>query len=371
MRPKIKVLFFIESLAGGGAEKILYTIANHLNKEKFDITISTVTTNGIYAEQISKYAKYEPLIKTRNQILYKILYHLIYYYLPLKMVYHFFFPKGNDVEIAFCEGFATKLLSFSPNKKKIAWVHIDILLNPWTQDLVYSSVDEEKRIYQKYNRVICVSKTVEESVKVKFGIDADTIYNPIDSDEIISKSKKIFLLPTKNRIRFVTVGRLVEQKGYDRLLKVVKLLKNEDYNFELWILGDGSEKKSLMEYIDENNLNDCVKVWGFTPNPYPYIVASDVFVCSSRSEGYSTAVTEAIILGLPIITTLCSGMKELLGDNNEYGIIVENEDLTLLEPLRQVISNPDYLKELALKAQKRSGDFKIASLIKPIEELLI
>ncbi|WP_165021601.1 glycosyltransferase [Dysgonomonas sp. ZJ279] len=369
MEQKIKVLFFIESLAGGGAEKTLSTIIDHINKDKFDITVATIIANGVYVDQISRFVKFKPLIKTRNQILYKILYHLIYFYLPLRIVYNLFVPKGNDVEIAFCEGFATKLFAHSPNKRKIAWVHTDMLVNPWTQGLVYSSIDKERKAYSKYEKVICVSRTVSQSVNAKFGIKANTIYNPIDSDEIVSKSKEKVSLPIKSRLRIVTIGRLVEQKGYDRLLKVINELKNEGCDFELWILGDGPEKEGLADYIDKNNLNDDVKLWGFISNPYPYMLASDIFVCSSRCEGYSTVVTEALILGLPVITTLCSGMKELLGDNI-YGVIVENEDVTLLEPLRKIIHDRDYLAMLTQKAQKRGNDFSISSLMKPIEDLL-
>lgn len=369
MEQKTKVLFFIESLAGGGAEKVLSTIINHIKKDEFDITVVTIIADGVYVDQISRFVKFKPLIKTRNKLLYKIIYHLIYFYLPLRTVYNLFMPKGNDIEVAFCEGFVTKLLANSPNKRKIAWVHVDMLSNHWTQNCVYSSIEEEKQAYLKYGKIMCVSDTVRQSIKEKFGLEACTVYNPIDSNEIIKKSKQGISFPKKHKFRMITLGRLEEQKGYDRLLRVVDKLKNERYDFELWILGDGSEKESLTDYINKNNLNDCVKLWGFISNPYPYIAASDVFVCSSRSEGYSTATTEALILGLPVITTRCSGMEELLG-NNIYGIIVENEDMALLEPLRKIISDTDYLGKLTQKAKERGKDFRISSLMKPIEKLL-
>lgn len=369
MAQKIKVLFFIESLVYGGAEKTLATIINQIDKNRFDVTVATVTAGGVYVERISRLVTFKPLIKTHNRILYKILYHLIYFHLPLRMVYHLFFPKGNDVEIAFCEGFATKLLAHSRNKDKIAWVHTDMLANPWTQGLVYSQIEEEKRAYSKYNKVICVSETVRQSLETKFGIESDIIYNPIDSADIINKSKEEVSLPVKNKLRIVTTGRLVKQKGYDRLIKTVYELRKGGRDFELWILGDGPDRAELEDYIDKNNLDDCIKLWGFVPNPYPYIAASDIFVCSSRSEGYSTAATEALILGIPVITTLCSGMKELLG-NSIYGVIVENEDMALLEPLKKVVKDRDYLAALTRMARKRSNDFSISSLMNPIEELL-
>ena len=252
-----------------------------------------------------------------------------------------FITKGNDVEIAFCEGFATKLLAFSTHIIKMPWVHTDMLTNPWTQEFVYTSVAEEKKAYLRYNQIISVSDVVKESLKRKFGLDSLTLYNPVDSQEIINKSLDYISLPQKEKLRIVTTGRLVVQKGYDRLVRVMKKLKDEGHSFELWILGEGIQRKELTEYITVNALDDYIKLWGFIANPYPFIKASDVFVCSSRSEGYSTAVTEAIILGLPVITTLCPGMKELLGDH-QSGVIVQNEDLSLFEPPKTVISEHRY-----------------------------
>lgn len=369
MERKIKVLFFIESLAGGGAEKVLHTIVKHIDKSKFDITVATVAAGGVYEKPISKSVRYEPIIKTRNRFLYKLLYHLIYFYLPLRVVYALFLPKGNDIEVAFCEGFATKLLAHSSNKNRIAWVHTDMLLNPWTQNIVYPSVKKERDTYLKYSKVVCVSDTVKKSVETKFGVEAATIYNPIDNAEIIRKSKEEVPLPEKRKLRMVTLGRLVEQKGYDRLLKVAKRLIDEKCDFELWILGEGPEKEKLTQDIERNKLNNHIRMYGFIPNPYPYIAASDIFVCSSRCEGFSTAATEAVILGLPVVTTLCSGMRELLGDN-QYGIIVENEEMTLFEPLKKIITDSDYLSVLTRKVRGRGHDFGISSLIKPVERIL-
>lgn len=370
MNKKIKVLFFIESLSGGGAEKVLATLVQHIDKNKFDITVSTVTDGGVYSEKISQVVNYIPLIKTKKQILYKILYKAIYNYLPLIWVYKLFIPKGNDIEIAFCEGYATKLLAISPTKNKLTWVHTDLISNPWTQNSVYLSVEQEKKSYSKYTNILGVSDSVSKSFEKKFNLHATTIYNPIDSDDIINKSKYKIDLPSKTRTRIVTIGRLVDQKGYDRLLVVAKNLIDEGLDFELWILGDGPQRSILAHYIEENKLFKNIKLWGFVGNPYPYIAASDLFVCSSRSEGYSTVVTEALILETPVITTLCAGMKELLGEYNEWGVVVENNDSALIDPIRKVINNRSYLIELKNKATERGSKFKIESLIKPIEHIL-
>ena len=366
---RIKVLFFIESLVGGGAEKILATIAGHIDKKRFDVTVCSVTDTGIHVEQVSRHVRFRPMIRTRNRLLYSILYHLIYYVLPPGWVYRLFMPQGRDVEVAFCEGFATRLLARSPVSRKIAWVHTDLESNPWTQKVVYRSVEEEREAYSKYSTVVCVSETVRESFRRRFGLEAVTLYNPLDSEDIVRRSEEKIALPPKRRIRFVSSGRLVEQKGYDRLLKVAKRLRDEGCDFELWILGDGEQMDSLRAFIAEAGLGDRVAMCGFMDNPYPWVASADAFVCSSRSEGYSTAATEAIILGVPVVTTLCSGMRELLGDD-EYGWIVGNEDDALYEPLKKIADNPSCLRDLKSRAKRRGGDFTLSATLAPIEELL-
>lgn len=145
-------------------------------------------------------------------------------------------------------------------------------------------------------------------------------------------------MPSKSKIRLISIGRLTKVKAYNRLLHIALRLKQSGYAFELWILGDGEEREMLQHYICKKQLEDCVTLWGFQTNPYAFMTQSDLFVCSSISEGYSTAVTEALILGLPVVTTDCSGMNELL-QGEKYGIITENSEATLFEGIKQLLDH--------------------------------
>ena len=158
-------------------------------------------------------------------------------------------------------------------------------------------------------------------------------------------------------MNMVTVGRLVEQKGYDRLIKILGELKDK-YNFRLYIIGEGKKEKELHELAKQCNVEDKIIWKGFLNNPYPYIKQADFFVCSSISEGYSTAVTEAIILETPVVTTNCAGMKEIFGCNN-CGIITENSDNALQKALEFILKNPDHLILYEKEAKKRAQDFQI------------
>ena len=153
------------------------------------------------------------------------------------------------------------------------------------------------------------------------------------------------------------------------MLHIALRLKQSGYAFELWILGDGEEREMLQHYICKKQLEDCVTLWGFQTNPYAFMTQSDLFVCSSSSEGYSTAVTEALILGLPVVTTDCSGMNELL-QGEKYGIITENSEATLFEGIKQLLDHPEQLSHYKEKVIKRGKEFTLEVLMKPIETLL-
>ena len=373
-----KVLFFIESLSGGGAEKVLFDLVTNLDKNKYDITVCSLIDVGVYNEKLSNVCNYISILPNKStlSIFGKLLYNLKYKAirtLPSKWMYNYFFKEKYDVEIAFIEGYATKIIGSSSNLKstKITWVHIDLYENHWTAN-EYKSLNEEINIYKSFDHIACVAQSVQDAFTKRFGIKDKLCvkYNPVNREDIILRSKEICdFNKTKNKIRLVTVGRLEQQKGYDRLLEVVSKLKKEGFNFELWIVGEGSQRGILENYIRLNNLEDVVTLHGFQKNPYKFINQSDAFVCSSRSEGYSTVVTEALILGKPVVATDCSGMKELLGDN-VYGIITKNTIEDLYSGIKKFLENNDLQIHFTEKSLVRSKDFDIKKTIQNIEDLL-
>lgn len=378
-----KVLFLIESLGGGGAEKVLSTLVEHIDKERFDVTVCPIIDVGVYSARIKEFVKVKTILpacpakgRFLARLIWRLKHRLVHKWLPGGIVYRLWVPKGNDVEVAFVEGLTTKLLSKSSSKaKKIAWVHIDLCNKHWTFP-IYGSIDAECTAYHAYDEVVGVSKVVSESVNRLFGDDVPTVtvYNPIDAAAIRDKAAMTDQnIPLKKEgfIRLCSTGRLVSQKGFDRLLRIVKRLTDEGCKVELWLFGSGELRGEFERYIADNGLGDIVTLWGFKSNPYAYMAQCDLFVCSSVAEGYSTAVTEALILGLPVITTRCSGMEELLGANGEYGIITDNSEEKLFDGLKGVLDHPDGLAELAVKARKRSGDFLIKNLVEPIEDILV
>lgn len=321
---KKKILFFTNGLYGGGAEQILLTLLTHIDYTLFNITLYSLTKDDVtkeYPEQIHYNYIFHPISDQDNcwrRITKKIINkfkHLIYHHFSAKLFYALFVKGNYDTEVAFIEGYATRIVSGSNNKrsKKIAWVHTDLKNNHWTT-IAYRSCQEEQESYQQFDEVTSVSLDVKTSFDLLFSHPNSTVtYNPIDENKIKLLADKSInpICWLEQGLIMVTMGRLVPQKGYDRLLPIIKRLKDEGFRFSLNILGEGTDREKLEQYIKQHHLETCVRLSGFHTNPYPYLAKADLFVCSSRAEGYSTVITEALILGLPIITTRCAGMQEL------------------------------------------------------------
>ena len=247
------------------------------------------------------------------------------------------------------------------------------MLNHKKSEAVFSSLESERKCYEKFDKVICVSKNVRDQFIKKFNYDNSKVeikYNPVDKIDIQNKAKEeVTDIKKPERFVFCTIGRLVTQKGYDRLLRVHNKLVKEGLDYEIWIIGEGNKRPLLEEYIKENNLSDTVKLLGFKANPYKYLNLADSFVCSSRAEGFSTVASEAVILGKPIVTVNCSGMHELLGENNEYGLVVENNEDALYEGMKTMLENKDIFNNYLEKVKERESIFDYKVAVKNIEEL--
>lgn len=379
-----KILFLIESLGGGGAEKVLDTLVRHIDRDRFDVTLCPVVDTGCYAESLRGQCGYHPLIAAPHGALgrfwYKLKYHLIYHWLPLWFVYRLFVPKGNDVEVAFCEGFATRLLAHSSNKTahKLAWLHTDLHNFHYTRRF-FKNDDEEAWCYSRYDHIVAVSQTARDAFHVEFPsvtTPVTTIYNPIDIDAIRRAAAEQVELPPKPQgvMRLVTTGRLVQVKGYDRLLRVAKRLLDEGHKIELWILGEGDQRAALERQIADSGLGSCVRLWGFQRNPYVYLAASDIFVCSSRAEGYSLAIAEALVLGIPVVSTWCAGPNELL-DDGRYGMLVANDDDAISEAglhaaIARLLLESTLFNHYRRAAIERGTQFSLATTLLQVEDVL-
>ena len=114
---------------------------------------------------------------------------------------------------------------------------------------------------------------------------------------------------------------------------------------------------------------DSYTFLGYQTNPYKYVSKCDLFVCASHAEGFSTAATEALIVGTPVCTVEVSGMKEMLGENNEWGVVTENSEEALYQGIKSLLDDPALLANYKKKATERSKVFSTENTVRAAEEM--
>ena len=356
----IKILFHIDTLVGGGAEKVLCNLVNHMDHSIFDITVQTV-----YPDDAAKYLAdgihYKSIYPSKNKF-YQTLYRVE---AVLGLIYPLHMKDDYDIEVAYLEFGPTKVIASSTNKKakKIAWVHCDF------EDEIKNKeayVIKTSAIYRRFNKIVCVSDKCRESFVSMFGNDPEVtvIHNVVDDNEIITKADQpLSSGADKRKFTLCMVGSFVPGRNYLRLLNTVYRLHKENYDFELWILGDGKQRSELEDFIIEHEMTSYVSLFGFQMNPYPFIKAADLLVYSSNSEGFSTFITEGVILEKTIITTDCAGMHELL-DNYNNGFITENDDESFYQGVKRLLDNYP-------KGKGNNIEFSTEQLTQDNEELFL
>lgn len=338
-----KILFGITSLTLGGAERVLVDLVNKLC-ESYEITIFTIYANGELEKQVSNKIKLKTLYKKQYSELSFIERKII----PLKVflnktkIYKKYIKEDYDVEISFLEGPITRLFSVKNEKtKKIAWIHNDISLvfGNGLKSKIKRYVD--KKIYSKYQSLVFVSKenlnNFNQTYKMLPNIKKDVIYNYIDKERIIQKAEEVKIEFDKESINFVTVARLVPQKAIDRFIRIHSKLIKDGLKHEVYIIGDGLERKNLERLIKINEVEKTFHLLGKKENPYPYIKNADYFCLLSNFEGYGMVLEEAKILNIPIIITDTAAREAAKEYKNS--IILENEEEKIYEGLKNVIEN--------------------------------
>lgn len=365
-----KVLFFIHDLMHGGAEKVLVNLVNNMDKSKFDVTVLTLFDEGVNKKFLNTDVNYKYIFKKSfrgNTLILKLFSPQFLYKCMIKDEY--------DILVSYLEGSCTRIISGCNDDKikKFAWIHTPEEM----KDFIYSyrSFDEAKKCYLKFDKIVCVSEDIVDNFKKLTGIRENIIvkYNTNETEKIVQLSNEKIddVLIDSSYLNICAVGKIVHNKGFMRLAHVCKRLIDEGYKINVNILGVGKEKKHIEEYVKDNGIEDNFNFLGYQENPYKYMKACDMLVCSSYKEGFSTVITEALILGTPVISTLCSGVHELLGYNSEYGLVVENNTDGLYRGIKKILDNNECLQNYKEKAKQRGVLFVKDITVKEVEKLFI
>lgn len=368
---KKKILFLIPNLKHGGAEKVLVNLVNNLNSEKYDITVQTLFDEGVHKESLKPHVRYIPGFQKSfrgNSQLMKLF--------PAESLWKHLVKEHYDIAVSYLEGPTSRILSgcVDPNIKKIAWLHIE-LDSPALASMGFRNPSEAEKAYNSFDRIVAVSNNVRQCFQrhLKVTTPISVLYNTNETEQILALSQET----PKNsdfcpdgQISICSVAKLMKTKGFNRLLNVHRRLLDEGLKHHIYILGIGEEQAALERQMKELGIEDSVTLLGFQKNPYQYVSRCDLYVCSSRREGFSTAVTESLIVGTPVVSTNCSGAKELLGEHDEYGLVVENSEEGIYQGMKRMLSDPALLAHYKEKAKMRGSFFSRTETVRAVEEML-
>ncbi len=309
----ITILFFLPSLNGGGAERVVLTLLRHLDRTQFLPKLVLLEKSGRYLDQIpddvavidlnvskARYSIFKvfPLIRREKpDIVFTTLAHLNLMIAPLIPLF----------------GGKTRFIARESNTVSVR-----------NKDENYPAVFDwlYRNIYRFYDTIITQAAYMKRDLEEHYAIDPSkmvVIYNPVDADTILQKAKASTTQLPKNRYNLLAVGRLDHEKGFDMLIEIMTKL---DKRYHLTILGEGAHKEMLQELIKRTGLDKRVKLAGFVQNPYPYMQKADLLVLPSRYEGLPNVVLEANVCGTPVVAFDAPGGTAEIINHGENGFLV-------------------------------------------------
>ena len=395
---KESILFVIDSLHCAGAEKSLTTLLSLLDYSKYDVDLQLFGYGGALEELVPKevnilkpmeYIKFSSL-STKNAVI-KSLKNMNFKMLSSRLKFSLAIRKDNysnaqkarvywqkvsnviennnkeyDIAISYAQGVPTFYVAEKVcAKKKLAWVNVSYKLED--EDRAF-----QEQFYDKYNKIVAVSdsaKNVFLETFNKYNDKLEIIYDINDADFIKKMSVQgQSYNDNYTGLRILTIGRLDNQKGYDMALEACKILKEKGIEFKWYSLGMGPLKEEIEKYINENNLENNFKLLGVKSNPYPFIRDCDIYVQTSRFEGFGIAIAEARMLNKPVVTTRFDAVYNQMKDRKN-GLVVDMNSQGIVNGILEVINNKELTNEIIsyLKTEKKGNTEELEKFYKLIE----
>jgi glycosyltransferase involved in cell wall biosynthesis len=342
-----------------------------MDPKQFDITVLAVFGGGVNEQFLKPHIRYQTVFKK----LFPGNSHVMKLFSPAQL-HKWMIKEHYDVEVAYLEGPDSRIISGCPDKdtKLVSWIHIEQHTHK-RAELGFRSHEEMVRCQQKFHQIVGVSEYVKNDFLTLYPQvkDMKVLYNTNETEEILRKSTEAVgaEMPEDGMIRLCGVGKLIPDKGFDRILRIHKRLRDQSYPIHTYLLGEGASRKNLEQYVEEKGLKDSVTFLGYQTNPYRYVSKCDLFLCASFAEGFSTAATEALIVGTPVCTVEVSGMKEMLGEHNEYGIVTDNTEEALYQGIKGLLDDRQLLSHYKNQAALRGKTFSRENTVRAVEEMLL
>lgn len=374
---KIKLLFRHRSMEMGGVEKVVLSLFNNLDREKFDMTICLNMNQGELRNEIPKDVKKRFLTLgkedlSNNGFIQKV--QLVFRNLKLKraernpMMAQKLLNENFDIEIApTYSSFSSVLNSANKDSKKIGWFHSDITF-PKLQPLVPKILEQ----IPQFDYFIWGSKQAKDvfaETYPEFNLPPnEVILNAIPIKELKIKAEEFPI--TFSKKTFISVGRLHTRKGFHKLLEAHANLLKEGYEHDVVIIGDGEERQNLEIQAANLGVSDSFKFLGTLLNPYPYVKNADFFILPSESEGWPLIIAETLILQKPIIATNVGGIPEMITDLDN-GLLIEYDVEAMQNAMKKVLTDDLLISKIKENLKKSEDQFDNKKIFTAVEKILV
>lgn len=374
---KKKLLFVIDSLGSGGAEKSLVTLLSLLDYSEYDVDLQLFSQGGEFQDFLPENVNLLPipdyfvsvsrdicsqLVRLKINDLMARLRYSIAIRKPISLNHPeramiFWKCTSNrfcrskrvyDMAVAYGQGVPTFYVADKISaKKKFAWVNASLMLN----DKVRKYNEE---YYKKFDVVVPVSESAKNVMEQLFPNSIGEMYivrDIVDADMIKKMSEEQIGLVCEKPM-LLTVSRLNNKhKGMDIALTVCKELHSRGLDFRWYVVGDGGFRQDMERYIVDNGLGDVMILLGTKANPYPYFKACDIYVQTSRHEGFGLSIAEARMLNKPVVTTEFDAVwNQMVQGKN--GIVVPLDAVAVADAVEDLLVHPE--KREAISAYQRT-----------------
>lgn len=378
-----KILVRTGYMGLGAIEQLAFDIVCGL-KNEFKIVLAIENHyNNILVEKLPKeieyfYLKSESYEKNMKEVRKKkknIFYKLKYNYL-LKQEKSICLNKMNnyikengpfDLFVDY-DGMAYKYAEKININKKIIWQH--------TAMSSEKNIKRTEKRLDKYDKIVLLCDDMKHDfIKIfpKLKDKFYRIYNFLDLDRINKMKNDYSELSEKEKQMIkenycVKIARLDYPKDFDTLIKAFKILKTKGIGEKLYIIGEGEQRKDLEEKIKNNDLKDTIYLLGRKNNPYIWLNNADIFVHSSKREGFGMVLVEAMVCDKLVVSSDCmTGPREILKDGELGELYKVGNHKKLAEILEKYIKNPNLKDNFIEKSKIRALDFEKKKILEEIE----
>lgn len=352
MHRRIRVLFVLLNLAGGGAERVVLDVLRHLDTTVFDPLLLILKREGVYWDEIPAGLRVEHLVEGGRRFRQS---------LPHVASTVIERARSADVIVGCLELDSTYFALFGgliARRPVVGWVHI--ALEPYLRIVAPQARRWVRWTYPRLTAAVCPSEGAARSLRSVTALPVERIHvvpnlfdtariEQMSTDALPDWAARVMVKPT-----VVAIGRLVPHKGFDVLIRAHGRLRNSGIDHNLLILGEGPQRDALDVLVKDLSLRASVFMPGFVHNPYPFLKRAMVFALASRLEGMPIVLLEAMALGAPIVATDCeSGPAEML-DRGRYGLLVPpGDEDALAGGIARLLGDRALVASLAADAHER------------------